>query len=233
MKTLRLLTFFTLILSGSIVGELNAQTHHTGDLPDGFVYVKDIIPNIRTDMRYIGSNNFVGKPIDGYIKPKLILTEKATEALKQVQKEFERLGFGLLVFDGYRPQTAVNHFVRWAKDESDIKMKKEFYPKVAKKDLFDLGYIASKSGHSRGSTVDLTIVSLRTGHILDLGGPYDFFDKRSSVDYKNITINQRAIRHLLRRRMVKFGFKPYEKEWWHFTLKKEPFPKTYFDFPIE
>ncbi len=232
MKILRLLTFFTLVLSISNFGKLQAQDN-AGTLPNGFVYAKETIPNLRTDLRYITANNFVGSPIDGYLKPKLILTKKAAEALKKVQDEFERLGFGLLVFDGYRPQTAVNHFVRWAKDVSDTKMKDEYYPKVDKKDLFTKGYISSKSGHSRGSTVDLTIVSLRTGHVLDLGGPYDFFDKRSSVDYKNITRNQRAIRLMLQRRMVKHGFKPYEKEWWHFTLKKEPFPKKYFDFPVQ
>jgi len=232
MKALRLLTFFTLLTLINFNGSIYAQKH-SSTLPDGFVYVKKMIPNLRTDLRYITSNNFVGKPIEGYVSPKCILTKEAAEALKKVQDEFERLGFGLMVFDAYRPQTAVNHFVRWAKDESDTKMKEVYYPNVAKKDLFSLGYIADKSGHSRGSTVDLTIVSLRTGHILDLGGSYDLFDKRSSINYKNITRNQRAIRLMLQRRMVKYGFKAYEKEWWHFTLKKEPYPNKYFDFHVE
>ena len=202
-------------------------------LPEGFVYAKEVIPQLRTDLRYYSSNNFVGRPIDGYIRPKCILTKEAAAALKKVQDEFARLGFGLLIFDAYRPQRAVDHFIRWAKDSTDIKMKEQFYPNINKSELFKNEYISSKSGHSRGSTVDLTIVSLKTGHILDLGGGYDLFDKKSSIDYTNITKNQRAIRLMLQRRMVKHGFKPYPKEWWHFTLAKEPYPDKYFDFPIE
>jgi len=232
MKILRSIKLFTIVLYISLSTNTSAQ-YDPGTLPDGFVYAKDVIKNLRTDLRYYSSNNFIGEPINGYIKPKCILTKDAANALKKVQEEFERLGFGLLVFDAYRPQTAVNHFVRWSKDSSDIKMKEKFYPNVNKKDLFTEGYISSKSGHSRGSTLDVTIVSLRTGHILDLGGPYDLFDKKSWVGYKNITKNQRAIRLMLQRRMIKHGFKPYEKEWWHFTLAKEPYPDTYFDFPVE
>jgi len=232
MKTLRIIKLFIVVLCIGLSTNTNAQ-YKPGTLPDGFVYAKEVIPNLRTDLRYYSSNNFVGTPINGYIRPKCILTKEAAAALKKVQDEFERLGFGLLIFDAYRPQTAVNHFVRWSKDSTDIKMKEKFYPNVDKKDLFNEGYISSKSGHSRGSTIDVTIVSLRTGHILDLGGSYDFFDKRSWIDYKNITKNQRAIRLMLQRRMVKHGFKPYEKEWWHFTLAKEPYPNKYFDFPVE
>ncbi len=231
MKVLQVIRFFVIFFV-TFFTSLYAQ-EKSNDLPKGFVYVKEVIPNIKIDLRYYGSHNFVGEPIDGYLKPKCILTKKAAEALKKVQEEFERLGFGLLIYDAYRPQTAVDHFVRWAKDVDDTRTKEEFYPHVAKTDLFKEGYIASKSGHSRGSTVDVTIVSLRTGHILNLGGPYDFFDKRSSIDFKNITRNQRAIRLMLQRRMVKYGFKPYAKEWWHFTLKKEPFPHKYFDFPVK
>ena len=211
---------------------VNAQSD-VKEMPEDFVYAKDIMPSLRTDLRYYSSNNFVGEPIDGYVKPKCILTKEAATALKKVQDEFARLGFGLLVFDAYRPQRAVDHFIRWSKDSADTKMKEQFYPNINKKDLFEEGYISEKSGHSRGSTVDITIVSLRTGHILDLGGPYDYFDKKSWVDYKNITKNQRAIRLMLQRRMVKHGFKYYPKEWWHFTLAKEPYPDTYFDFPVK
>ena len=211
---------------------VNAQSD-VKEMPEDFVYAKDIMPSLRTDLRYYSSNNFVGEPIDGYIKPKCILTKEAATALKKVQDEFARLGFGLLVFDAYRPQRAVDHFIRWSKDSADTKMKEQFYPNINKKDLFEEGYISEKSGHSRGSTVDITIVSLRTGHILDLGGPYDYFDKKSWVDYKNITKNQRAIRLMLQRRMVKHGFKYYPTEWWHFTLAKEPYPDTYFDFPVK
>ncbi len=232
MKPLQIVKLFIIVLCIGLSTNANAQ-YEPGVLPDGFVYAKDVIKNLRTDLRYYSSNNFIGEPINGYIKPKCILTKEAALALKKVQGEFERLGFGLLIFDAYRPQTAVNHFVRWSKDSTDTKMKEQFYPNINKKDLFKEGYISSKSGHSRGSTIDVTIVSLRTGHILDLGGPYDLFDKRSSVAYTNITKNQRAIRFMLQRRMVKHGFKPYEKEWWHFTLVKEPYPNTYFDFPVE
>jgi len=232
MKTLRFINLLIIILYVGLSTNANAQ-YDPGTLPPGFVYAKEVIPKLRTDLRYYSSNNFIGEPVNGYIKPKCILTKEAAEALKKVQEEFERLGFGLLIFDAYRPQTAVNQFVKWSKDSTDTKMKKQFYPNVNKRDLFNEGYISSKSGHSRGSTVDVTIVSLRTGHILDLGGPYDLFDKKSWIDYKNITKNQRAIRLMLQRRMVKHGFKPYEKEWWHFTLAKEPYPNKYFDFPVE
>ena len=220
-----------LILSFSTFN-LPAQNKSTS-IPEGFVDVKEVIPNIRTDLRYFTANNFVGKPIDGYVHPKCILSKKAAEALKKVQEEFERMGFGLLIFDAYRPQRAVDEFIRWSKDPNDIKMKEQYYPNIDKSNLFEEGYISSKSGHTRGSTVDLTIVSLKTGHILDLGGPYDFFGERSWVNYEHITKNQHAIRLMLQRRMMKYGFVPYEKEWWHFTLKDEPYPDTYFDFPIE
>ncbi|PID69362.1 MAG: peptidase M15 [Flavobacteriales bacterium] len=210
---------------------LTAQNSTTG-IPEGFVDAKEYIPNLRTDLRYYGSNNFVGEPIDGYERPKCIMTKEAAKALKKVQADFEKLGFGLLVFDAYRPQRAVNHFIRWAQDTTDTKMKDRFYPNVDKSSLFEDGYITEKSAHSRGSTVDLTIVSLKTGHILDLGSSYDLFDEKSNVSYTKITKNQRAIRLLLQRKMVKYGFKPYENEWWHFTLAKEPYPDTYFDFAI-
>jgi D-alanyl-D-alanine dipeptidase len=198
-----------------------------------FVYLKELIPKLRSDLRYYGSNNFVGKPIEGYNEPKLLLTIEAANALKKVQDELERIGFGLLIYDAYRPQQATDHFVKWSKDMADTLMKDDFYPNINKEDLFKLGYIAKKSGHSRGSTVDLTIVSLKTKHILNMGSPYDLFDEKSHTEYPNITKNQHALRLLLKRRMEKHGFKSYEKEWWHFTLKNEPYPKTYFNFPIE
>ncbi len=198
-----------------------------------FVYLKELMPKLRSDIRYYGSNNFIGKPINGYTEPKLMLTVDAANALKKVQDGLERLGFGLLIYDAYRPQSSVDQFIEWSKDAEDTLMKEKFYPNIDKKDLFELGYISEKSGHSRGSTVDLTIVSLTTGRILNMGGEYDLFDEKSHTDYQYITKNQRALRLLLKRRMEKEGFKSYEKEWWHFTLKNEPFPKTYFNFPIE
>ena len=202
-------------------------------LPKEFVYAKEVIPTLRSDMRYYSSNNFIGKPIDGYIKPKCILTKEATAALKNVQDELGRLGFGLLIYDAYRPQKAVDQFIKWAEDEADTIMKSKFYPNLNKNELFDKEFIAKKSGHTRGSTVDLTIVSLTTGHILDMGSEYDLFDEKSSTDYPNITRNQRAIRLLLKRRMEKHGFKSHPKEWWHYTLAKEPYPNKYFDFEVE
>lgn len=201
---------------------------------EAFVDLKEMMPNLRSDMRYYSSNNFVGAPIDGYNEPKVLLTKEAAEALKKVQDELERLGFGLLVYDAYRPQRATDHFVRWAQDENDDTMKTQFYPNINKKDLFSKGYISVKSGHSRGSTVDVTIVSLKTKQILNMGSPYDLFDEVSSVDHTStITKNQHALRLLLKRRMEKHGWQSYPQEWWHFTLKEEPYPDTYFDFPIE
>jgi len=201
---------------------------------EAFVDLKEMMPNLRSDMRYYSSNNFVGAPIDGYNEPKVLLTKQAAEALKKVQDELERLGFGLLIYDAYRPQRATDHFVRWAQDENDDTMKTQFYPNIDKKDLFSKGYISVKSGHSRGSTVDVTIVSLKTKQILNMGSPYDLFDDVSSVDHTStITKNQHALRLLLKRRMEKHGWQSYPQEWWHFTLKEEPYPDTYFDFPIE
>lgn len=198
-----------------------------------FVYLKEMMPNLRSDLRYYGSNNFVGQPLEGYNSPKCILSKDAAEALAKVQTELERIGFGLLIYDAYRPQQAVDFVIGWAQDDSDTLMKDEYYPNIDKEDLFTQGYIAKQSGHSRGSTIDLTIVSLKTRHILNMGSPYDLFDEKSHTDYPNITKNQHALRMLLKRRMEKHGFKSYDKEWWHFTLKDEPFPETYFDFPIE
>jgi D-alanyl-D-alanine dipeptidase len=198
-----------------------------------FVYLKDIMPNLRSDLRYYGSNNFIGKPIEGYINPKCILSKEAAYALKKVQDELERLGFGLLIYDAYRPQMAVDHFVRWSQDPDDTTMKVQYYPNINKKDLFVKGYISVKSGHSRGSTVDLTIVSLKTRQILNMGSPYDLFDEISGQGAVHITKNQRSLRSLLKRRMEKHGFQSYEKEWWHFTLEDEPYPDTYFNFPVE
>jgi D-alanyl-D-alanine dipeptidase len=201
---------------------------------EDFVDLKELMPNLRSDIRYYSSNNFVGEPIDGYNQPKLLLTKEAANALKKVQDELERLGFGLLIYDAYRPQRATDHFVRWSQDETDEAMKSQYYPNVDKKDLFAKGYISIKSGHSRGSTVDVTIVSLKTKQILNMGSPYDLFDEVSAVDHTaTITKNQHALRLLLKRRMEKHGWQSYPQEWWHFTLKDEPFPDTYFDFPIE
>ena len=201
---------------------------------EDFVDLKEIMPNLRSDLRYFGENNFVGHTIEGYVNPKCLLTKEAAVALKKVQDELERLGFGLLIYDAYRPQRATDHFVKWANDENDTAMKMQYYPNIDKKDLFAKGYISLKSGHSRGSTVDVTIVSLKTKQILNMGSPYDLFDEVSSTDHTaTISKNQHSLRLLLKRRMEKHGWQSYPKEWWHFTLKNEPYPNTYFDFPLE
>lgn len=204
-----------------------------GQLPEGFVYARDIIPELKVELRYYTSNNFVGKRVDGYKSNKLILTKQTALALKQVQAELQSQNLCLKVYDGYRPQQAVNHFMRWAKHLNDTINKKTFYPDVEKKNLFLEEYIATRSGHSRGSTVDLTLVDGNTGKLLNMGSAYDFFGEASWVDYQNITDMQKANRELLQTIMLKYGFRNYPKEWWHFTLRREPFPDTYFDFPIK
>ena len=203
------------------------------NLPKGFSYIKDIDPTIVEELRYCTSNNFVGQPIDGYNKAILITSTKTAEALHKVQRELLSKELSLKIFDAYRPQTAVNHFVRWARKVNDTLMKKQYYPKVNKRHLFKLGYIASKSGHSRGSSVDLTIFDLNTGKELDMGSPYDFFGEISHVNYTKLSKKQLENRLLLQRIMQKHGFRSYKNEWWHFTLRNEPFPKTYFSFPIK
>ncbi len=203
------------------------------ELPKNFSYVKEKIPSIELEIRYYGEKNFIGSKIDGYLAPKAILTTKATIALSSVQKELNPFGLGLKIFDAYRPQKAVDHFVRWGHDLSDIKMKSIYYPSVQKKHLFRDGYIAKRSGHSRGSTVDLTIIDLNTKVELDMGSDFDFFGKISHVYAPNITSQQRANRMLLNTLMLKHGFKAYSQEWWHFTLKNEPYNKSYFNFNVE
>ena len=203
------------------------------EIPKSFSSVKDKIPTIELELRYASSNNFVGNVIEGYIVPRAILTTKATLALAKVQKELESFGLGLKIFDAYRPQRAVNHFVRWGKDLADRKMKAEYYPKVEKKNLFKEGYIAKRSGHSRGSTVDLSIIDLETKEELDMGSSFDFFGKESWVYYVKITPQQRANRMLLNQVMKKYRFRAYTQEWWHFTLENEPYKNKYFNFKVE
>jgi D-alanyl-D-alanine dipeptidase len=206
---------------------------HKKSLPEGFVYVKDIIPDLNVQLRYFSTNNFVGDTVTGYKSNRLILTKPWAEALKQVQEELQEQNLCLLVYDGYRPQRAVNHFLRWAKNLNDTLKKQAFYPKVNKRHLFRDGYIASRSGHSRGSTLDLTIIDGNTNEPLDMGSPYDFFGKESWVDHPILTKTQLANRQLLQKVMLKHNFRNYPKEWWHFTLRWEPFPKTFFDFEVE
>jgi len=206
-------------------------------LPDGFVDLSDIAPDIRVELRYITSDNFLGQPVRGYLAPRCIMTQAAATALKQVQEELKSFGLGVKIFDAYRPQQAVDHFVEWAKDIGDTRMKAIYYPQVDKQNLFRDGYIADKSGHSRGSAVDLTIISRELPPEpeteLDMGSGFDFFGPESWPDNPRMTSPQRSHRMLLQVLMKKHGFEPYDKEWWHFRLIDEPFPDTWFNFPVQ
>jgi D-alanyl-D-alanine dipeptidase len=199
---------------------------------DSFVDAASIAPGLIVEARYASSHNFVGRPIDGYDKPLCYLTRPAATALAQVVADLEPRGLTLKVFDCYRPARAVAHFVRWARSLRDQSMKAEFYPNVDKNTLFRDGYIATHSGHSRGSTVDLTVASRADGKELDMGTPFDFFSPRSWPSDRSISAAAQANRALLAQAMRRRGFRPYDKEWWHFTLRQEPFPQTYFDFPV-
>ncbi len=190
------------------------------------------IPEVKIDLRYYSKNNFMGDTIDGYYANKCILSVDATKALSDVQKELSQKDLSLKVFDAYRPQRAVDHFVRWAQNLADTMMKSQYYPYVPKSILFTEGYIAERSGHTRGSTLDLTIVN-NVGVELDMGTPWDYFGPESWLANENLTSVQISNRQLLQTVMKKYGFRSYEKEWWHFTLENEPFPDTYFDFPIK
>lgn len=226
------------------------------NIPEGFVEIREVIPDIILDLRYLTNHNFLGVPVKGYKSEKCFITKKAADSLAKVQAELKRFGLSLKIYDAYRPQRAVNHFVRWAKDLSDTLTKKEFYPTIDKSRLFEDGYIAEKSGHSRGSTIDLTIVPIPLPYQLafdvndqcecfesidkrfkdnsiDMGTGYDCFNVHSHTENPELTPQQRANRLLLKSLMDKYGFKNLPEEWWHFTLRNEPFPITYFDFEIE
>ncbi len=210
----------------------SASLHSQPEHPD-FVYIHEIIPDVQYDIRYFTTDNFMGKRIDGYNNPVALLTGEAATALKKVQAELNNQGLELKVFDAYRPQKAVNHFIRWARVPEDTLTKRKYYPDVDKKDLFERGYIAEKSGHTRGSTLDLTIINLATGQELDMGSPWDFFGEISHQGTDLITEKQTSNRNLLLEVMKKHGFRPYANEWWHYTLENEPYPDTYFDFDIQ
>lgn len=210
------------------------QTAADPDLVD----VTALEPSIRADIKYAGSDNFVGATVDGYEAAKCLLARPAAEALAAVQRSLAADGLGLLVYDCYRPQRAVDHFVRWARDTTDLRTKAAHYPNVDKSRLFEEGYIAARSGHSRASTVDLTLVRLPSADVrtaaepLDMGTPYDFFDPRSHTESPEVTGSQLANRLRLREAMEAGGFRNYEKEWWHYTLRDEPWPETYFDVVV-
>jgi zinc D-Ala-D-Ala dipeptidase len=198
----------------------------------GFVDAAAAVPGLVVDMRYAGARNFVGRPIAGYEAPVCLLTSEAATALAAVQRDLAASGRGLKVYDCYRPTRAVADFAAWARDLDDQAMRQEYYPNVDKTQLFALGYIAERSGHSRGSTVDLTLVDLANGAELDMGTPYDLFDPRSWPSDTSVSVEAQANRRALQQIMVAHGFRPLREEWWHFTLVTEPYPETYFDFPV-
>ena len=198
----------------------------------GFVALAEAVPDAILEPRYYSTYNFVGERIDGYEEPCALLTMEAARALREASDDCVRRGYRLKIYDAYRPQRAVAHFVRWASDLDDTRMKPYFYRDLDKSVLFERGYIAEKSGHSRGSTVDLTLFDMKTGKEVDMGGTFDWFGLESHPDYKGVTKEQYANRMLLREIMLAHGFKPLAEEWWHFTLANEPYPDTYFDFPV-
>ena len=197
-----------------------------------FVLLSDYVPSIVQEIRYFSTYNFIGDRIDGYEEPVALLTLDAARALKAVANRANVMGYRLKIFDAYRPAAAVRHFVLWGIEDLDQRMKPYFYPELEKQALFQKGYIASRSSHSRGSTVDLTLLDMASGRELDMGSPFDFFSEKSHPDCRDITEQQYANRMLLRDLMLKGGFAPIDCEWWHFTLEREPFPETYFDFPV-
>ena len=198
----------------------------------GFVLLSDHVPGIIQEIRYYSTYNFIGDRIDGYEQPVAIITKEAARALKAVSSEMNVQGYRLKVFDAYRPACAVRSFVLWGIEDLDLRMKPYFYPDLEKQELFKLGYIASQSSHSRGSTVDLTLFDMRTGKEVDMGSPFDLFSEKSHPDSKDVTEEQYDNRMTLQSAMVRNGFKPIDCEWWHFTLEDEPYPDIYFEFPV-
>lgn len=250
-RVLAVLSATLLVLTGLTAPTLAVEPPKA---PPEFVALSDVDRTIMQDIRYKGRHNFVGEPIDAYLAPLCILTRPSAEALRAAQRRLVPMGYSLKVYDCYRPQTAVDHFVRWAQALDDQRMKTEFYPRVDKSRLFEDGYIAEKSGHSRGSTVDLTLVRLPAvpqrpylpgtpqvpcfapdrwrDNSVEMGTEFDCFDVLSHTDHPEITGVARANRDLLREVLTDVGFTNYSEEWWHYTLDGEPFPDTYFDFPV-
>ena len=211
--------------------------HHfsNAQLPSGFTVLNNKIPELEVELRYSTSKNFMGRRVKAYYSDIAIGSIALAKQLKKVQAELKPMGFGIKIFDAYRPQTAVDDFIKWSEIPNDTISKKEYYPNLKKNTLFDLGFISKKSGHSRGSTVDLTLIYLgkdKKGKELDMGSSWDFFGDISNYDSSKISEIQKLNRKLLRDVMISNGFIPYEKEWWHFTLINEPFPDTYYDFSI-
>ncbi|MBR4346046.1 MAG: M15 family metallopeptidase [Oscillospiraceae bacterium] len=200
--------------------------------PSGFVLLSDYVPGMIQEIRYFSTYNFVGDRINGYEEPCALMTAQGARALRRAADELNVKGYRIKVFDAYRPARAVEHFVMWGIEDMDLRMKPYFYPELEKQELFAKGYIAGKSSHSRGSTVDLTLLDMASGREVDMGAPFDFFGEISHPDYRGISEEQYENRLILRNAMLRNGFLPIDCEWWHFTLADEPYPDTYFDFPI-
>lgn len=225
----KILMFFIACLAVTACAHKTAPEMDSSD----FVNISEAVPDVILEIRYYSTYNFVGDRIDGYEAPVALMTREGAAALKKASDALAVKGYRLKVFDAYRPQTAVNHFIRWAEQVDDIRMKEYFYPDVDKSLLFELEFICAKSSHSRGSTVDLTLFDMKTEREVDMGGTFDWFGEESYPDYDGITDEQKALRGILRDAMLAAGFKPFATEWWHFTLADEPYPDTYFDFPVK
>lgn len=200
--------------------------------PSGFVVLSDCVPGIVQEIRYFSTYNFIGDRIDGYEEPVALLTKEAARALRSVANEVNSQGFRLKIFDAYRPACAVRHFVLWGIEDLDLRMKPFFYPDLEKQELFDRGYIAKQSSHSRGSAVDLTLLDMSTGKEVDMGSPFDLFSEVSHPSSKDVSDEQYENRMFLQKAMVRSGFLPLDCEWWHFSLADEPYPDVYFEFPV-
>ena len=233
MKNSLLLLFAVLVLAACSKHE-TAQNTPLDPAMDmsGFTVLTDVVPDAILEIRYHSTYNFVGARIDGYEQPVALLTRRAADSLRAVSDELKTKGYRLKIWDAYRPQRAVNHFIRWAENVQDTAMKHIFYPMVDKSLLFEQGYIYARSSHSRGSTVDLTLVEEATGREVDMGSPFDWFGDESHPSYRRLTYMQSTCRLILRNAMLKHGFEPIDSEWWHFTLADEPYPDTYFNFPV-
>lgn len=197
-----------------------------------FVFVDELVPGIRWDAKYATWDNFTGRPVDGYLANRIVGTRALCAALARTQERAASLGYGVLLWDGYRPQHAVDCFLRWARLPEDGRTKRRHYPNIARSEMFELGYVAARSGHSRGSTVDLTLYRPDTGELVEMGGGHDLMDSVSHHGAEGITPLETENRHRLCSIMEDSGFERYDHEWWHYTLRDEPHPDTYFDFPI-
>ena len=228
----------TLLISFFLVAFFSAEARDDeikySDDSSGFLRLTDVVPDAILEIRYFSTYNFVGARIDGYEMPTAWLTREAADSLKAVSDDVKAMGYRLKIYDAYRPQQAVDHFVRWSKDLSDTLMKSYFYPNIPKHEIFPRGYVAAHSGHTRGSTVDLTLFDMTTEKELDMGGTFDFFGTESHPSYiEGLTDRQYLNRCILRDAMMRHGFAPITEEWWHFRLIREPFPETWFDFVVE